>query len=82
MNRPSMGGLIVVLALLSSPALAGDKYAETIKVFKDASQSAAFFGNSYGYAVFPNIGKGESGSAARTARAASTSKPTTSATLR
>jgi len=58
MNRPSMGGLIVVLALLSSPALAGDKYAETIKVFKDASQSAAFFGNSYGYAVFPNIGKG------------------------
>ncbi len=35
----------------------GDKYAETIKLFKDAGESAGFFGKSYGYAVFPNIGK-------------------------
>jgi len=33
------------------------KYAETIAVFKEAGESAAFFKNSYGYAVFPTIGK-------------------------
>jgi len=35
-----------------------DKYQDTIGVFKDAGESASFFGNSYGYAVFPTIGKG------------------------
>ena len=38
------------------PRLA-DKYSDTISLFKNAGQSAAFFGNSYGYAVFPTIGK-------------------------
>ena len=33
------------------------KYAETIKIFEDAGESGSFFGNSYGYAVFPTIGK-------------------------
>ena len=31
---------------------------ETIALFKNAGQSAAFFDNCYGYAVFPTIGKG------------------------
>jgi lipid-binding SYLF domain-containing protein len=31
--------------------------AATAKLFKDAGQSAAFFNKSYGYAVFPTIGK-------------------------
>ena len=33
------------------------KCAETIKLFKEAGQSASYFNNSYGYAVFPTIGK-------------------------
>jgi lipid-binding SYLF domain-containing protein len=33
------------------------KCAETAKLFQDAGESAGFFKNSYGYAVFPTIGK-------------------------
>ncbi len=36
---------------------AGD-YDDTIKVFKNAGESGDFFNKSYGYAVFPTIGKG------------------------
>jgi lipid-binding SYLF domain-containing protein len=35
-----------------------DEYADTISTFKQAGKSAHFFGNSYGYAVFPTVGKG------------------------
>ena len=51
---------MVVLALLVSPWLHAfaDDYDETLKVFRDAGQSGAFFAKSYGYAVFPTIGKG------------------------
>jgi lipid-binding SYLF domain-containing protein len=35
-----------------------DKTADTIKVFHEAGQSGPFFDKSYGYAVFPTIGKG------------------------
>jgi len=39
-------------------AEAGKKECEdAVKLFRDAGQSAAFFGNSYGYAVYPTIGK-------------------------
>ncbi len=34
------------------------KYEDTISLFKNAGESAAFFKHSYGYAVFPNIGEG------------------------
>ena len=49
-----------LLAFLSVPASAADDddYASAIKVFKEAGQSAKFFDKSYGYAVFPTIGKG------------------------
>ena len=43
--------------LLATPALA-DPYQDTIKVFRNAGKSGAFFGTAYGYAVFPTIGKG------------------------
>lgn len=33
------------------------KYAEAIGMFQQAGESASFFGKSYGYAVFPTIGK-------------------------
>ena len=43
---------IAALLLAAGPALA-DKYSDTVNLFKNAGQSASFFGNSYGYAVFP-----------------------------
>ena len=47
-----------LLAFPFTPASAQDEYAETIKVFRGAGESAKLFGNAYGYAVFPTIGKG------------------------
>ena len=38
------------------PALA-DNYGETREIFAKAGESATFFGKSYGYALFPTIGK-------------------------
>jgi lipid-binding SYLF domain-containing protein len=56
-----MKGVLAILLqatlLLSAPAWA-DRYDETTKLFKEAGQSAAFFDNCYGYALFPTIGKG------------------------
>jgi lipid-binding SYLF domain-containing protein len=48
---------LFVLALSFSSVWA-DEYDDTIAVFKKAGQSGAYFGKSYGYAVFPTIGKG------------------------
>ncbi len=45
------------LALLAPPAYA-DSYSDTISLFKQAGASARYFRSSYGYAVFPTIGKG------------------------
>jgi lipid-binding SYLF domain-containing protein len=45
------------IALLVGSAFA-DEYADAVKVFRDAGESGRFFNNSYGYAVFPTIGKG------------------------
>ena len=35
-----------------------DKYSDTIELFQHAGESGYFFNHSYGYAVFPSIGKG------------------------
>ena len=45
------------MAALTAPALA-DSYSDTVLLFKHAGKSAWYFGSSYGYAVFPTIGKG------------------------
>ena len=47
----------LVLGLTSRPASA-DEYSDTLKVFRQAGESGQFFSHSYGYAVFPTIGKG------------------------
>jgi lipid-binding SYLF domain-containing protein len=47
----------ILLSVLSSSAWADD-FDETIAVFKKAKESASYFDKSYGYAVFPTIGKG------------------------
>lgn len=46
-----------MLAFSVSSAWADD-FDETIAVFKKAKESGSHFGKSYGYAVFPTIGKG------------------------
>ena len=48
---------LAVAALAFAVPAQADKYSDTIKLFKDAGESAEFFGKSYGYAVFPTIGK-------------------------
>lgn len=50
--------IFVCLLSCSGLAISEDKYAETIKIFTNAGESSSFFANSYGYAVFPTIGKG------------------------
>ncbi len=53
--------LIVALSLIASVWVLrahADAYDDTIELFKNAGQSAAFFDNSFGYAVFPTVGKG------------------------
>ncbi len=45
-----------ILALAAATAFA-DAYDASLKNFRDAGQSAGFFSKSYGYALFPTIGK-------------------------
>ncbi len=52
--------LIPLLIAFAGAAHAGS-YAGTIAVFKNAGASAAFFGKSYAYAVFPTVGSGALG---------------------
>src|SRR5512138_2370114 len=56
--RGTLLALLTAALLLHAGASRADEYDDTIKLFKDAGQSASFFGKSYGYAVFPTIGKG------------------------
>jgi len=59
MNRLSFNLVAALLLLiLSSSGAWADDYADTIKIFKEAGASSKFFNDSYGYAVFPTIGKG------------------------
>jgi lipid-binding SYLF domain-containing protein len=44
--------------LLSAATSWADDFTDTIQLFKDAGASQRFFDDSYGYAVFPGIGKG------------------------
>ena len=49
--------LVATLFLAAVPAFA-DEYDDTVALFKNAGESGTFFQKSYGYAVFPTIGKG------------------------
>jgi lipid-binding SYLF domain-containing protein len=48
---------LAIAALMPGAAAWADSYSDTIALFKNAGQSAAFFNKSYAYAVFPTIGK-------------------------
>jgi lipid-binding SYLF domain-containing protein len=56
-NRLLSVGATLGLCLSIGTAYADD-YSDTVSVFKNAGASAAFFSNSYAYAVFPTIGEG------------------------
>jgi lipid-binding SYLF domain-containing protein len=58
MLRPKLTGWLGALLLFAGAAAWADPYTDTIALFKSAGESAEFFKNSYGYAVFPTIGKG------------------------
>ena len=47
---------LIVAMLPFSPTWA-DKFNDTAQIFQQSGQSSAFFNNSYGYALFPTIGK-------------------------
>ena len=50
--------MLIAMLTLIAPLASADEYDDAIAMFKDAGQSAAFFKNSYAYAVFPTVGKG------------------------
>jgi len=47
-----------VMLLLFAAVSRADDFTDTIEMFKNAGASKQFFPTSYGYAVFPGIGKG------------------------
>lgn len=49
--------VLLILSLFGQMAWA-DSDADTVAAFRAAGESGTFFSNSYGYAVFPTIGKG------------------------
>lgn len=49
--------ICLLLALPFGSAMA-DEYSDTVSLFENAGESGTFFDNSYGYAIFPTIGKG------------------------
>ncbi len=51
-------GTFALLLLLVAGAAMADEYQDAIRMFKQADDSAKFFETSYGYAVFPTVGKG------------------------
>ncbi|MEJ2590183.1 MAG: YSC84-related protein [Candidatus Thiodiazotropha sp.] len=50
--------ILFLLFALPFASARADEYQDTIAVFKQAGESAKFFNDAYGYAVFPTIGKG------------------------
>lgn len=50
--------LVMMLLALPFSAAMADEYEDTVDIFKNAGASGNFFSNSYGYALFPTIGKG------------------------
>ncbi len=56
-SQSSLLVAVVVLGALASAPARADGYADTIENFRSALDGE-FFGDSYGYAVFPTIGKG------------------------
>ncbi|MCK5835994.1 MAG: lipid-binding SYLF domain-containing protein [Desulfobacula sp.] len=52
--------LVIVFLIVAAPAsqVFADEYSQAISVFKNSLAVQPFFDNSFGYAVFPTVGKG------------------------
>ena len=57
MNIRQKLGLIVLSGVMVVGLAEAGTDRDTVALFRDAGQSSAYFGRSYGYAVFPTIGK-------------------------
>jgi hypothetical protein len=58
-NLKSTLFLLIILSAIILPQISfADSYSDTISVFKQADATQPFFKSSYGYAVFPTVGKG------------------------
>ena len=58
MKALSWRSLACVALVLAAPAAFANRYTDTVALFRKAGQTAEFFRTSYGYAVFPTVGKG------------------------
>ena len=59
MNKLASFLAVVFAALVLMPAyVSADEYTQAAKVFRDSPVVAPYFKKSYGYAIFPTIGKG------------------------
>jgi len=56
--KPVLTFIAGAALLLSGAVATAGEYRDTAELFRHAGESASFFNNSYGYAVFPSIGKG------------------------
>ena len=52
---------LIIFTLITFHGAHADNYSDTKKIFMNAGESAAYFNNCYGYALFPTIGKGGMG---------------------
>jgi lipid-binding SYLF domain-containing protein len=52
---------ITMAFVLMASQLRADDYVDAVKEFRQAPNTAPFFKNAYGYAIFPTIGKGAVG---------------------
>ena len=50
--------LVALAFTVASPRAAADEYKKTVELFQNAGESGELFARSYGYAVFPTVGKG------------------------
>lgn len=56
--RRIVGFMLSALVALGALNATAGPYSDTIDLFKNAGDSASFFGKCYGYAVFPSVGQG------------------------
>jgi lipid-binding SYLF domain-containing protein len=55
MRKQLLIGLVMLLLPFSNAF--ADRFQDAIEVFRNAGESGTFFNNSYGYAVFPSVGR-------------------------
>jgi lipid-binding SYLF domain-containing protein len=56
--RRLVGFMLTALLLWTANGAYAGPYSDTVTLFKNAGDSAAFFKDCYGYAVFPSVGQG------------------------